>query len=79
MVELLERSLKELSAKYGYEIEGKYTFEIYPNHDDFAVRTLGLPRSGRPGRHLRAGGGHGFANGQGSRDLPLGFDSVATK
>ncbi len=49
VVELLERSLKELSAKYGYEIEGKYTFEIYPNHDDFAVRTLGLPGLGALG------------------------------
>ncbi len=49
VVELLERSLRELSEKYGHEIEGKYTFEIYPNHDDFAVRTLGLPGLGALG------------------------------
>ena len=49
MVELLERSLKNLSEKYGHEIEGKYKFEIYPNHDDFAVRTLGLPGLGALG------------------------------
>ena len=46
VVELLERSLAELSEKYDHQIEGKYTFEIYPNHDDFAVRTLGLPGLG---------------------------------
>ena len=49
VVELLERSLAELSRKYDHQIEGKYTFEIYPNHDDFAVRTLGLPGLGALG------------------------------
>ncbi len=49
VVELLERSLRELSGKYDYQIEGKYTFEIYPNHEDFAVRTLGLPGLGALG------------------------------
>ncbi len=49
VVELLERSLTELSDKYDHQIEGKYTFEIYPNHEDFAVRTLGLPGLGALG------------------------------
>ena len=47
--ELLERSLTTLERKYQHEITGKYLFEMYPDHGDFAVRTLGLPRLGALG------------------------------
>ena len=47
--ELLERSLTTLEEKYGHEISGKYLFEMYPDHEDFAVRTLGLPGLGALG------------------------------
>ncbi len=47
--ELLERSLAVVSDKYNGGITGKYTFEIYPDHEDFAVRTLGLPGLGALG------------------------------
>lgn len=47
--ELLERSLTTLEEKYGHEISGKYSFEMYPDHEDFAVRTLGLPGLGALG------------------------------
>ena len=46
---LLERSLQALSRKYDHQVTGKYVFEIYPNHEDFAVRTLGLPGLGALG------------------------------
>ena len=47
--ELLERSLTTLEQKYRHEISGKYLFEMYPDHEDFAVRTLGLPGLGALG------------------------------
>ncbi|MEO5896747.1 MAG: tetratricopeptide repeat protein [Vicinamibacterales bacterium] len=36
-------ALKTLSAKYQFTPKGPITLEIFPVHDDFAVRNLGLP------------------------------------
>ena len=47
--ELLEKSLQELSQRYHYVPEQKVVFEMYPDHEDFAVRTLGLPGLGALG------------------------------
>ena len=47
--ELLEKSLTSLENKYNHQVTGKYVFEMYPDHDDFAVRTLGLPGLGALG------------------------------
>jgi len=47
--DLLERAYKTLSAKYGFTPEGPIGFEMYPNHEDFAVRTLGVPGLGALG------------------------------
>ena len=44
--ELLELSLRTLEEKYSHQITGKYVFEMYPDHEDFAVRTLGIPGLG---------------------------------
>jgi tetratricopeptide (TPR) repeat protein len=46
VAELLERAYDTLTEKYGFKPEGPITFEMYPDHDDFAVRTLGLPGIG---------------------------------
>ncbi len=46
---LLEEAWDTLSAKYGYEPEWPITFEMFPDHEDFAVRTLGLPGLGALG------------------------------
>lgn len=43
VAELLEKAYVTLSEKYGFKPEGPITFEMYPDHADFAVRTLGLP------------------------------------
>ena len=40
---LARRALADLSARYGLEPRGPVLIEIFPRHDDFAVRTLGLP------------------------------------
>lgn len=50
--ELLERCLTTLESRYQHEIEGKYLFEMFPDHEDFAVRTLGMPGLGALGATL---------------------------
>ncbi len=40
---LAQDALKTLSAKYHFTPKGPIVVEIFPVHDDFAVRTLGLP------------------------------------
>lgn len=46
---LTEKALGDLTAQYGYRPAGKILLELYPDHDDFAVRTLGLPGLGALG------------------------------
>ena len=36
----------EMAARYGYELERPVVIELYQHHDDFAVRTAGLPGLG---------------------------------
>ena len=38
-----QEALKTLSARYGFTPKGPILVEIFPVHDDFAVRNLGLP------------------------------------
>jgi len=45
---LLEAAAK-LTAKYRFKPQGPITIELFPNHEDFAVRTLGLPGLGALG------------------------------
>jgi cellulose synthase operon protein C len=40
---LAREALAALSARYQFTPKGPILIEIFPNHDDFAVRTLGLP------------------------------------
>jgi tetratricopeptide (TPR) repeat protein len=47
--DLLEKAYKTLSTKYDFTPEGPIGFEMYPNHDDFAVRTLAVPGLGALG------------------------------
>ena len=49
MTDLLQRAYTTLSAKYHFTPEVPITFEMYPDHADFAVRTLGLPGIGALG------------------------------
>ena len=41
-----ERALATYEKKYKFKIDHPVQLEVYPNHDDFAVRTLGLPGLG---------------------------------
>jgi len=40
---LAQDALKTLSRKYRFTPKGPILVEMFPSHDDFAVRTLGLP------------------------------------
>jgi tetratricopeptide (TPR) repeat protein len=42
-IPLAQESLKTLSAKYQFTPKGPILIEVFPEHDDFAVRNLGLP------------------------------------
>jgi cellulose synthase operon protein C len=47
--ELLEEAHKKLTTKYRFTPRAPISVEIFPNHDDFAVRSLGLPGLGALG------------------------------
>jgi len=42
----LEKAVATYERKYKMKLPGKVRLEVYPNHDDFVVRTLGLPGQG---------------------------------
>jgi tetratricopeptide (TPR) repeat protein len=42
-VPLAEEAMKTFSSRYGFTPQGPIVIEIFPRHDDFAVRTMGLP------------------------------------
>lgn len=42
----LEKAVATYERKYNMKLPGKVRLEVYPNHDDFVVRTLGLPGQG---------------------------------
>jgi len=47
--ELLDEAKAKLSAKYKFTPRAPIAVEIFPNHEDFAVRALGLPGLGALG------------------------------
>ena len=42
-IDLAHKALETLSAKYKFKPKGPFLIEVFPKHDDFAVRTIGLP------------------------------------
>jgi cellulose synthase operon protein C len=40
---LVARALTEMRGRYGIDPRGAVTIQIFPKHDDFAVRTAGMP------------------------------------
>jgi tetratricopeptide (TPR) repeat protein len=47
--DLLEEAAAKLSRKYRFTPKAPITVELFPNHEDFAVRALGLPGLGALG------------------------------
>ncbi len=46
VTDLVADSVQALTERYQFELEEDVVVELYPEHDDFAVRTLGLPGIG---------------------------------
>lgn len=46
VLEVTERAIAEFSRKYQFTLDSPVRVELYPNHDDFAVRTMGMPGIG---------------------------------
>jgi tetratricopeptide (TPR) repeat protein len=46
VLDLVKRSIATYSRRYGYELKEPVVVELYPEHDDFAVRIAGLPGIG---------------------------------
>ncbi|HJP34576.1 MAG TPA: tetratricopeptide repeat protein, partial [Gammaproteobacteria bacterium] len=46
VVDLVSRSIETFAERYQFELEEPAIVELYPEHDDFAVRTSGLPGIG---------------------------------
>jgi cellulose synthase operon protein C len=47
--DVLKRVMATYQQKYKYTLQGPVTVEVYPNHEDFAVRTQGMPGLGALG------------------------------
>jgi cellulose synthase operon protein C len=47
--EQLHKAIETYSAKYKMKLNGPVQLEVYPNHEDFAVRTMGMPGLGALG------------------------------
>jgi len=47
--EQLHKAIATYSAKYKMKLDGPVQVEVYPDHEDFAVRTLGMPGLGALG------------------------------
>lgn len=43
VIELLQRAKSRLCDKYGLELDDEVMVELFPNQQDFAVRTFGMP------------------------------------
>jgi tetratricopeptide (TPR) repeat protein len=46
VLDLVKRSIDTYTERYGFELQEPVVVELYPDHDDFAVRTSGLPGIG---------------------------------
>ena len=49
----LKRAIAAYEQKYHMKLSGPVQVEVYPDHEDFAVRTLGHAGAGRPRCHFR--------------------------
>ena len=75
---LAKEALAALSKRWEFTPKGPILIEMFPQHDDFAVRTLGLPGMiGALGACFGRVVTHGFAEGASARRFQLGRDAVA--
>ena len=75
--DVLKRAMTTYAQKYKMTLPGPVQVEVYPNHDDFAVRTVRHAGSRRARRHLRHRRRHGQPVGPQARLVQLGRHAVA--
>lgn len=46
VLDMVNKAIETYSERYGFELKEPVVVELYPEHDDFAVRTSGLPGIG---------------------------------
>ena len=46
---MLTQAISDYQTKYHMKLDGPVQVEVYPDHEDFAVRTLGMPGLGALG------------------------------
>ncbi len=73
----LHAILATYEKKYKMKLPGPVQVEVYPDHEDFAVRTMGMPGLGALGVTLWPGGGDGQPVGAQAGRLQLGQHAVA--
>ena len=72
-----DRALATYEKKYHYKLKQPVQIEAYPNHEDFAVRTLGMPGLGALGVTFGYVRRDGFAQRAQARAVALGQHHVA--
>ena len=73
------RAIATYAAKYKMTLPGPVQIEVYPDHEDFAVRTYGSAGTRRPGRDLRQRHRDGQPVGPKTRIVQLGRRPSGTR
>ena len=73
----LERALATYEKKYEFKLDRPVQVEVYPDHEDFAVRTMGMPGLGALGVTFGYVVAMDSPSGRPARHLPLGQHPVA--
>ena len=72
-----EANIADYEKKYKMKLPGPVQVEVYPDHEDFAVRTHGHAGPRRAGRYIRRSHRHGQPVGPPARRVSLGQHAVA--
>ena len=75
--EVARQAITTYSNRYAFKPAQPITIEVYPNHDDFAVRTAGLPGIGLLGVTFGYLVAMDSPSGRADRRLPLGQHALA--
>ena len=73
----LKRAIATYEKKYKLRLDRPVQLEVYPDHEDFAVRTLGMPGMGALGVTFGIRGRHGQPLRPQAGRVPLGQHAVA--
>ena len=73
----LDRAIATYEKKYQFKLTGPVQVEVYPDHEDFAVRTMGMPGLGALGVTFGNVVAMDSPSGASARAVPLGQHHVA--